>query len=104
LDGEGASRRQPPCRTSTIVHDNIIKVEPSPVRLDLSAYSERFVELLWNIEPDDFNGDFPTLERAPEYPSRVHIFCRLQGIDTVDFEFQRIGDQLVVAAKFAKFV
>jgi len=54
------------CRTSmfhlagsTTAHQSSLK--------RVGAHAERFVEPLWNMEPDDLDGSFPTLEHALEY-------------------------------------
>ena len=70
----------------------------------VGAHAEWFIELLWNVEPDDFNGNFATLEFALIYLGCVRVLCRLQGVFTVVLEFHRIGDQPVIATKFAQLV
>ena len=55
----------------------------------VGAHAERFIELLWNVEPDDFNGNFATLEFALKYlgmgtctPSPPRGLCRRPGISS----------------------
>ena len=66
-----------------------------------NAHVERFVGVPWNVEPYDFDGNFATLECALKYLTLVQVACHLRKLVAVIFEFHRIRDQLVGAAKLA---
>ena len=56
------------------------------------THTERFIGLLRNVEPDNFDGNSPTPELALKYLGRVHILRRLQSPIVNVLEFHRIWD------------
>ena len=88
MDAEGVSRLQLLYRIST--SQTVVSIVENLGRV--GTHAERFVELLWNVEPDDFDSDFPTLEFTLEDLRWIHVPCHLQGVFTVVLEFHRIGD------------
>ena len=72
--------------------------------MGVRAHTERFIEFLRNVKPNDFDGNLSTLDFALKYLGRVRILRRLQGVVTDVMEFHRVGDQPVVATKLAQVV
>ena len=86
MGAEGVSKPQLLCRTSSFRLAGSIIACQSSLR-GMGAHTERFIESLWNVEPDDFDGNFPTLEHALKYLGWVGVLRRLQGLFTVVLEF-----------------
>lgn len=70
----------------------------------VSAHAKWFIELLRNVKPNDFDGNFPTLEFTLKYLGWMRVLCRLQGLVTIVLEFHRVRNHPVAAAKFAQLI
>ena len=70
----------------------------------MRAHTKWFIEFLWNVKPNDFDGNLSAFDFALKYVGRARVLRRLQGVVTDVLELHRVGDHLVAAAKLAEFV